>query len=95
MEQLDFTKMLERETLAEKIITTLANFQSNKYDLQEKRGIYVYGNPGTGKTRFVKRVLKDAGYDIISFDAGDIRNKAIIETITSHTMGEKSIVSLF
>lgn len=95
MEQLDFTGMLERETLAEKIRATLANFQKNKRNLLEKRGIYVYGSPGAGKTRFVHQILKDCGYDVIAYDAGDIRNKAIIETITSHTMAEKSIVSLF
>lgn len=95
MEQLDFTGMLERETLAEKIRTTLTNFQKNKHNLLEKRGIYVYGSPGAGKTRFVNQILKDCGYDVIAYDAGDIRNKAIIETITSHTMAEKSIVSLF
>ena len=95
MEQLDFTGMLERETLAEKIRATLTNFQKNKHNLLEKRGIYVYGNPGAGKTRFVNQILKDCGYDVIAYDAGDIRNKAIIETITSHTMAEKSIVSLF
>lgn len=95
MDQLDFTRMLERETLAEKLRTTLSNFQKNKHDLLEKRGIYVYGNPGAGKTRFVNQILKDCGYDVITYDAGDIRNKAIIETITSHTIAEKSIVSLF
>ena len=87
--------MLERETLSEQIKDALNNFQSNRYDLLEKRGIYIYGNPGTGKTRFVYKLLKDSGYDVIGFDAGDIRNKAVIETITSHTMAEKSIVSLF
>ena len=95
MEQLNFTGMLERETLAEKIRNTLTNFQKNKHNLLEKRGIYVYGNPGAGKTRFVNQILKDSGYDVVTYDAGDIRNKAIIEMITSHTMAEKSIVSLF
>lgn len=95
MEQLDFTRMLERETLAEKIRSTLINFQKNKHNLLEKRGIYIYGSPGAGKTRFVNQILKNCGYDVIAYDAGDIRNKAIIETITSHTMAEKSIVSLF
>ena len=95
MEQLDFTKMLERETLSEKIKATLDRFQKNKHNLLEKRGIYIYGSPGAGKTRFIKNILKECGYDTITYDAGDIRNKTIIETITSDTMAEKSIVSLF
>ena len=95
MEQLDFNKMLGREVLADQIKETLTSFQSKKHNLLEKRGIYVYGNPGVGKTRFIYAVLKECGYDVIGFDAGDIRNKAIIETITSNAMAEKSIVSLF
>ena len=34
-------------------------------------------------------------YDIISFDAGDVRNKNIIENITKHNMSDKNVLSLF
>ncbi len=34
-------------------------------------------------------------YDSIHYDAGDIRNKSIIDTITQHNMSDKSIISLF
>ena len=34
-------------------------------------------------------------YDIIKYDAGDIRNKSIIENITKHNMSDKNIMSLF
>jgi hypothetical protein len=60
-----------------------------------KKGIYVYGEPGSGKTTFVVDVLKDIGYDVIKYDAGDIRNKSIIETITKHNMADKNVISLF
>ena len=50
---------------------------------------------GSGKTEFVMDILKDLNYDIIKYDAGDIRNKSIIETITKHNMGDKNVISLF
>ena len=34
-------------------------------------------------------------YDIIKYDAGDIRNKSIIDTITQHNMADKNIMSMF
>ena len=41
------------------------------------------------------RLLKEAGYDVVMYDAGDIRNKTIIDTIAKNNMAEKNIVSLF
>jgi DNA polymerase III delta prime subunit len=95
MEQLNFNKVLGREPIATQIRATLQAFEDNKSDLSQKRGIYVYGAPGSGKTEFIEALLKDIGYDVIKYDAGDIRNKSIIETITKHNMADKSIVSLF
>ena len=60
-----------------------------------KKGIYIYGSPGSGKTEFVKNILKKLNYDVILFDAGDVRNKNIIEDITKHNMSDKNILSLF
>ena len=95
MEQLNFNKVLGREAIAEKMSEVLKDFEANKTDLSKKRGIYVYGAPGAGKTAFVVSLLKSLNYDVIRYDAGDIRNKSIIETITKHNMADKSIVSLF
>ena len=33
-------------------------------------------------------------YDIIQYDAGDIRNKSIIDTITQHNMSNINVLSL-
>jgi SpoVK/Ycf46/Vps4 family AAA+-type ATPase len=95
MESLDYNKILSREEKASNIKETLKNFELNKNNLLFKRGIYVYGDPGTGKTTFVTNILKEMDYDIIKYDAGDIRNKSIIDNITKHNMSDKNIMSLF
>jgi DNA polymerase III delta prime subunit len=95
MESLDYNKILNREEKASSIKETLKNFELNKNNLLFKRGIYVYGDPGTGKTTFVTNILKEMDYDIIKYDAGDIRNKSIIDNITKHNMSDKNIMSLF
>jgi hypothetical protein len=60
-----------------------------------KRGIYIYGAPGSGKTEFIVRLLKELNYDMVKYDAGDIRNKSIIESITQHNISDKNIMSIF
>jgi DNA polymerase III delta prime subunit len=67
----------------------------NKNNLLLKKGIYIYGDPGTGKTTFVTNILKELDYDIIKYDAGDIRNTYVIEDITKNNMSDKNIMSLF
>jgi len=95
MEQLNINHILDRKKEEKKFIESLENFEENKKNILTKRGIYVYGNPGTGKTYFVNEVLKKLDYDIIHFDAGDVRNKSAIETITKHNISDTNIISLF
>ena len=94
MEQLNFNKLLDREELANNIKNILVHFEKNKKNLSIKSGIYIYGTPGCGKTKFIHKLLHDLNYDIISYDAGDIRNKSIIENITHDNMTDKNVLSL-
>ena len=89
MNTLNINSILGREQTYQKIKTILDNFQDNKKDITLKRGIYIYGNPGAGKTEFIVNLLREQNYDIIKYDAGDIRNKSIIDTITKHNMSDK------
>jgi len=95
MEELNINKIFGREDSAANIKKILSDFELNKNDLLLKKGIYVYGDPGTGKTTFVTKILKEMNYDIIKYDAGDIRNTSVIEDITKHNMSDKNIMSLF
>lgn len=95
MEIVNYNKILNREEKANNIKEILNNFEANKNNLLFKKGIYVYGDPGSGKSSFVINILKELDYDIIKYDAGDIRNKSIIDNFTKHNMSDKNVLSLF
>ena len=92
---LNITGLLNRDDETSKIKEILKDFQQNKNNLNSKKGIYIYGDPGSGKTTFITNILKELDYDIIKYDAGDIRNKSIIDTITKHNMSDKNVLSMF
>jgi hypothetical protein len=95
MENINLNKLLNRDEETNKIKEILKDFELNKHNLTTKKGIYIYGDPGAGKTTFVTKILKELNYDIIKYDAGDIRNKSIIDTITKHNMSDKNVMSMF
>jgi DNA polymerase III delta prime subunit len=95
MNCLNLNKILNREENALKIKECLNLFSQNKNNLNIKKGIYIYGSPGSGKTEFITKILKEMDYDIIKYDAGDFRNKSIIDTISKHNMSDKNIMNLF
>jgi len=95
MEQLNIDHILGRKECEKNLIEYLDVFEKNKKALLTKRGVYVFGAPGSGKTYFVRSILKKLDYDVIAYDAGDIRNKSIIEMITKHNMSDKNVVSMF
>jgi DNA polymerase III delta prime subunit len=85
---------LDRTIIANNIKENLNDFTQNKNNNTLKKGIYIYGSPGVGKTKFVENILKDLNYDIIKYDAGDIRNKNVIDNITKHNMSDINVLSL-
>ena len=94
MQPINYNAILNRESISLAIKDILTQFEKNKCNFILKRGIYIYGAPGSGKTQFVINLLNELNYDIIKYDAGDIRNKSIIDTITKNNMSDKSVVSL-
>lgn len=95
MDQLNINKLLDRSEQEKKLYEYLNYFEENKQKMEVRRGIYVYGSPGTGKTEFVTKILKKMNYDILKYDAGDVRNKNVIEEITKNNMSDKNIINLF
>ena len=95
MEKIEMNKILDREKQEFEIKTILKNFEKEKNNPLSKKGIYVYGESGIGKTTFVVKILKDLDYDIVYYDAGDIRNKTIIEAITKDNVSDRNVLSMF
>jgi hypothetical protein len=93
MDCLELDNILERQPIKQDIIQHLNNL--NTKNLDEKRGFYIYGNSGVGKTEFITNLLRSLNYDILYFDASDIRNKQTIEGITKNNIGDTNILSMF
>ena len=63
-------EILDRNSIAIEIKQILNDFDQNCSTLSYKKGIYIYGSPGCGKTHFITNLLKELDYDIIQYDAG-------------------------
>ena len=86
--------ILNRQQIEEDIKKMLTNYEINCQNINFKKGIYLYGSPGCGKTHFITEILKDLNYDIIKYDAGDVRNKSLIDTITSNNISSQNVLNM-
>ena len=51
-------EILGRNEMKKQISSILTSFDSNANNLQFKKGIFIFGAAGTGKTLFVKQILE-------------------------------------
>lgn len=90
-----YTQITERQS----IIDEFKQFLSNFYDLNQSdtacRGIYVFGESGVGKTFLVKSILQELNYDMVYYDASDVRNKAVIDNLANNNMSDTNVLSMF
>lgn len=86
--------ILGRTHIENEITTILNNFEKMHKDVNYKKGIYIYGSSGVGKTTFILEILKKLNYDIIHYDAGDVRNKALIENIASNNISTRNVLDM-
>ena len=91
---LDYSTILQRNSIKQEITSILQAFDTKYTNIQYKKGIYIYGSPGSGKSHFVVHLLKDIGYDVIKYDAGDVRNKSLIDNITSNNISNKNVLDM-
>lgn len=94
LKTIDLNAMLDRTAIADDIKKQLRLFSTNMDNVQYKKGFYIYGSPGCGKTSFVTELLKELDYDIVKYDAGDVRNKNLIDTIASDNMSNRNVLSM-
>jgi len=90
-----YNSILNRDDIKQDIINKLLHFQNNKHMKNIKRGFYISGDCGIGKTEFVKKILKELDYDIVHYSACDIRNKSVIENMDTSNMSDKCVISMF
>jgi len=86
--------ILERESIVKEITNILTNFDERCRSTDFKKGIYLFGSPGCGKTYFVTSLLNSLGYDTIRYDSSDVRNKSLIETITSNNISNRNVLDM-
>ena len=91
----DYNTILNRTTTYNQIKEELELFEKQKHNITQKRGFYIYGDSGIGKTRFVESLLEKNDYFLIKFNAGDVRNKGIIDNITKENMNDTSVIDMF
>ena len=91
---MNYNTIFERTEIESQIKKFLLEFPSNSSNLTFKKGIYIYGSSGCGKTHFITSILKEMNYDIIKYDAGDVRNKSLIETITSNNISNRNVLDM-
>lgn len=87
-------KIFNREHIENEICEILNNFEKNHKNTNFKKGFYIYGSSGVGKTTFVIDILKKLNYDVIHYDAGDVRNKALIDNIASNNISSCNVLDL-
>ena len=86
--------ILNRVRIENDIKQILNEFEEKCNEQTFKKGMYIYGAPGTGKTKFVTEILKSLDYDVIHYDAGDIRNRSLIDTITSNNVSTRNVLDM-
>ena len=93
MKQINYIDLFNRHEEKNKVLTFLKEFSVN--DITSSKGLYVVGPPGCGKTSFIKDVIPSEEYDIINYDAGDIRTKVIIPQMLGENNSNVNVVDLF
>ena len=91
---LPINQICERESIVQEIKQILKGFDEKCQQTTFKKGIYIYGSPGSGKTQFVVDLLKSLDYDVITYDAGDVRNKSLFQTIDSNHLSNRNVLDL-
>jgi dephospho-CoA kinase len=94
MQNININNIFDRDKIANEIKSLLLSFDDNCKNIKFKKGIYVYGSPGSGKSEFVMKLLKELNYDVIKYDAGDVRNKSLIDTITSNNISNRNVLQM-
>jgi SpoVK/Ycf46/Vps4 family AAA+-type ATPase len=86
--------LLDRQGIVDKMTDILQRFDTECRNVTFKKGMYIYGSPGCGKTQFVTDLLSKLGYDAIVYNSSDVRNKQVIDHIASHHISNRNVLDM-
>lgn len=86
--------ILGRQGIVDKMTDILQRFDAECRNVSFKKGMYIYGSPGCGKTQFVTDLLAAHGYDAIVYNSSDVRNKQVIDHIASHHISNRNVLDM-
>nr|QFG74964.1 MAG: hypothetical protein [Megaviridae environmental sample] len=89
-----FNKILNRDSINKEITQFLRKFESNKQNVSIKRGVYIYGESGIGKTYLVNTLLSSLNYDIITYNSNHVRNKSAMELIAKNNISDTNVFTM-
>tara|TARA_Y100000739_G_C20603104_1_gene463964 strand:+ start:232 stop:1482 length:1251 start_codon:yes stop_codon:yes gene_type:complete len=92
MDKINLNSILKRETIGNEILTILDDIIKSD-EITMKRCIFLHGEPGVGKTNFIKSLLQEK-YDLIYFDGSDPRTKTSIENLADHNIAKYNVSNL-
>lgn len=66
--------------------------------IKKKKGykncLLVHGPPGTGKTTISNLILKSKNYDVIEFNASEVRNQKLISSKLKDILGKRNVMDM-
>ena len=93
MEYIDYDEILNRQYIMDSIKKLLEDIMNND-DITCRRGIYIHGQSGVGKTTFILKLIKKLNYDVIYYDGSDLRNKFSMENIADNNISKYNVSKL-
>ena len=85
----NLNNILNRDILKNNILNIIKDFDN------VRKGIFIYGDNGIGKTTFIKNLLQENSIDYIYYDSTDIRTSNFINNLHENNSSNVNVISLF
>ena len=92
---MNFNDFFHRQELTTHILNFLITFDNDKTKSTIKRGLYLYGKHGIGKTSYIRDMLDEHNYEMIHYNSCDSFNKDFIYNMSTECMNDTCILSSF